>query len=84
VNIAPNPDFLVSGNCTGSTGAYTCANPCISADLTFPTSAVIPACTAYALAAINNARAQENVAPMVLPTNWDSLSVPEQMLWSRT
>ncbi len=80
VNIAPNPDFLVSGNCTGSTGAYTCANPCISADLTFPTFSSNPACTAYALAAINNARAQENVAPMVLPTNWDSLSVPEQML----
>ena len=64
VNIAPNPDFLVSGNCTGSTGAYTCANPCISADLTFPTFSSNPACTAYALAAINNARAQENVATL--------------------
>jgi len=67
VNIAPkNPDFLVSGNCTGSTGAYTCANPA-SALTDLPDLSSNPACTAYALAAINNARAQENVAPMVLP-----------------
>jgi hypothetical protein len=37
------------------------------------------ACTNYVLAAINNARAIEGVRPMVLPTNWFSLSVPEQL-----
>ncbi|MGA2433012.1 MAG: hypothetical protein ABSG09_06085 [Acidimicrobiales bacterium] len=80
VNIMPNPDFLISGTCTGSSGSYTCENPCLNADLTWPTFSNVPACTAYALAAINNARAMENVAPMILPSNWDSLSVPEQML----
>jgi hypothetical protein len=37
------------------------------------------ACTDYVLAAINNARAIEGVRPMVLPNNWFSLSVPEQL-----
>jgi hypothetical protein len=37
------------------------------------------ACTNYILSAINNARAIEGVRPMVLPTNWFSLSVPEQL-----
>jgi len=79
-NITPNPDFLSAGTCTGSTGAYTCTNPCVSTSATFPVYTDDPLCTAYVLSAINNARAQENLAPMVLPTNWTTLTVPEQML----
>jgi hypothetical protein len=37
------------------------------------------ACTDYILQAINDARAVEGVRPMVLPSNWFSLSVPEQL-----
>jgi len=37
------------------------------------------ACTNYILQAINNARAIEGVRPMVLPSNWFSLSVPDQL-----
>jgi hypothetical protein len=37
------------------------------------------ACTNYILQAINNARAIEGVRPMVLPSNWFGLSVPEQL-----
>ena len=79
-NISPNPDFLTLGDCTGTTGSENCANPCVNASPTWPTFTNAPACTAYVLAAINNARALESVAPMVLPTNWASLSVPEQLL----
>ncbi|MBO0728216.1 MAG: hypothetical protein J2P57_03085 [Acidimicrobiaceae bacterium] len=37
-------------------------------------------CTAATLKAINTARATEGVRPMVLPSNYRSLTVPEQML----
>jgi hypothetical protein len=37
------------------------------------------ACTNYILAAINHARAVEGLRAMVLPTNWFSLSVPQQL-----
>ncbi|MFZ1061933.1 MAG: hypothetical protein WAN30_00470 [Acidimicrobiales bacterium] len=79
-NIAPNPDFLSAGTCSGSTGSYSCTNPCVSSSATFPAYTNDPLCTAYVLSAINNARTDENLAPMVLPSNWDSLTVPEQML----
>ena len=79
-NIAPNPNFLTSGSCSGAPGAFTCQNPCVTSSLTWPVFTSSPACTAYILEAINNARATENIGPMVLPSNWDSLTVPEQML----
>jgi hypothetical protein len=79
-NIAPTPNFLQAGGCTGSSGNYSCANPCVSSQLTWPVFSNDPACTAYVLEAINNARAQEKVAPMVLPSNWAGLTIPEQML----
>jgi hypothetical protein len=37
-------------------------------------------CELDALGDINSARAAEGVAPMVLPSNWNSLSVPQQLL----
>ena len=37
-------------------------------------------CQAAALLAIDNARAQEGVGPMVLPANYGSLTLPEQLL----
>ena len=43
-----------------------------------------PACTGYILQAINNARAIEGVKPMVLPSNWFSLSTLSSCSWSPT
>ncbi len=78
-NIAPDPDFLASGPCTGTAGAQTCANPCATSSATFTVMDGDPACDAYVLQAIDAARADEGLAPMVLPSNWTSLSTGEQL-----
>lgn len=78
-NIAPAPNFLDSGECTGAAGAYKCANPCVTSQLTWPSFTNDVACTDYILRAVNAAIARESAGPMVLPTNWYTLSVPEQL-----
>jgi hypothetical protein len=63
-------------------GAWSCANPCVvgsATALSWPGYTNGVACTNYVLSAINNARAIEGVRPMVLPSNWFSLSVAEQL-----
>ena len=78
-NIPPNPNFDSSGLCQWTpSGLGACANPCYNAATN---NWYVPsqACTNYVLAAVNNARAAENVAPMVLPTNWASLTPPERL-----
>jgi len=78
-NVAPSPNFLSSGTCSGANDVVQCDNPCLTPQLTFPESNTSEACTQYLLEAINNARASEGVGEMVLPSNWYSLSVPEQL-----
>jgi hypothetical protein len=85
-NVRPSPNFLSSGVCTRTRTASPCANPCVtqtragvSMRLTFPSYADTPACTAYLLRAVNTARSAENLPPMVLPTNWITLTAPEQL-----
>ena len=81
-NIAPVPDFLAPGACTFVAGVWSCANPCVvgtASALSWPGYTNGDACTNYILSAINNARAVEGVRPMVLPSNWLVLSVPEQL-----
>jgi hypothetical protein len=78
-NVAPNPNFLVSGPCTGTAGDETCANPCVTPSATFPTLDDDSACSSYVLQAIDAARADEGLAPMVLPSNWASLSTGQQL-----
>ena len=81
-NIAPNPNFLAAGHCSFANGVWSCDNPCIvgsATALSWPAFTNGVACTNYVLAAINNARSAEGVGPMVLPTNWFSLSVPQQL-----
>ena len=78
-NITPNPNFLNSGQCTESGGSWSCVNPCVSSSLTWSAYNNTPGCTAYVLQAINVARADENLAAMVLPTNWSSLSPAQQL-----
>jgi len=58
-NIAPSPNFLQAGQCSQLNGAWTCANPCVTPQLSYPVSDNSPACTSYLLLAINNARAIE-------------------------
>lgn len=81
-NIAAHPDFESSGPCYARSHALSCANPCFR--LASGSIHVLPydnsaACTTYVLAAINAAHAVEHLAPMVLPNNWYTLSVDEQM-----
>jgi hypothetical protein len=47
--------------------------------MTFPVTDDAPACTTFILLAINNARTVEGLPAMVLPSNWYSLTVPEQL-----
>jgi hypothetical protein len=85
-NVQPVPNFLSSGACVASSAAHTCANPCVTlvrigASLrpAFPRYANTAACAAFQLRAINAARTAEHLPLMVLPTNWISLSAPEQL-----
>ena len=78
-NVVANPPILSSGQCSGTSGSYTCANPCVTSSLTWPVWTADQGCTAYVLEAIDNARAAEGVPAMVLPSNWDSLSIAEQL-----
>jgi hypothetical protein len=81
-NIAPNPNFLQTGHCTFANGVWGCDNPCVvgsATALSWPGFTNGAACTNYVLQAINNARADEGVRPMVLPNNWYSLTTAEQL-----
>jgi hypothetical protein len=51
----------------------------VSSTLTFPTSTNDVACTNYILQAIDAARSAESLGPMVLPSNWYSLTTAEQL-----
>lgn len=78
-NIAPNPDFTTSGTCTSSGTTWQCANPCVTAQLTFPVFTSSTLCANYVLQALDAARKAEKVAPMELPTNWSHLDAAEQL-----
>ena len=81
-NIDPSPNFLATGACSFANAVWSCANPCVvgtASALSWPGYTGGVDCTNYILSAINNARAIEGVRPMVLPSNWFSLSVPEQL-----
>ncbi|MGD0198567.1 MAG: hypothetical protein ABSC56_11775 [Solirubrobacteraceae bacterium] len=73
-NIAPEPNY---DNCSAN-GYCTHGPPCYSGKLAPDYSS--QACESAELAAINHARAKEGVAPMVLPTNFNSLTGDEQLL----
>ena len=78
-NVKPNPNFLQSGPCTKPGAAWICTNPCVTSGLKWPTLGSGPACTNYILLAINTARRSEGLGPMVLPTNWFSLTARQQL-----
>lgn len=75
--ITPSPNFDYSGLCTGSGAAFKCPNPCWNGrSVVYRNTA---ACNAFVERAINRARSTEGLAPVTLPTNWYSLTVPEQL-----
>lgn len=78
-NIAPKPDFYLSGRCTSDGSGWRCPNPCVGKNLKFPAYDDGQSCAVFVLRALNAARANEGVTAMVLPTNWQRLSAPEQL-----
>jgi len=79
-NITPNPNYLESAVCTSTGSTWSCANPCASSlTARFPAYNNGPACTQYLVQIVNNARKLEHLRPVVLPTNWYSLTPPEQL-----
>jgi hypothetical protein len=82
-NIPSNPDLFSSGSC-GLIGSQlsNCQNPCADGAASggpWPILVETLGCTNYSLESVNNAAAQEGVGPMVLPSNFTSLTVPEQL-----
>ena len=88
-NTAQPPLANDSGNCTGDDANgfpdQDCASPCYPSysvqsggSFSLPL-ADTPACTQYILTGINAAQAQERDPAIVLPTNYSSLNVPEQL-----
>jgi hypothetical protein len=78
-NIVPSPNFLQAGSGQIVNGQAVFENPCVTPQATWPAVTADPSCTAYVLQVINNARAVEGVKAMVLPSNWSSLTTPEQL-----
>jgi hypothetical protein len=78
-NIPLTPPFATTGPCTYSSTGFSCQNPCVTTKGKFPVYSNVPSCTSYVLRAVNYARSSENVAPMVLPSNWYHLTPLEQL-----
>ncbi|HEV3265100.1 MAG TPA: hypothetical protein VG014_06230 [Acidimicrobiales bacterium] len=82
-NILSNPNLFSSGTCSLiGTLLSNCQNPCAdgaTAGGLWPILVETLGCTNYSLESVNNAAAQEGVSPMTLPSNFTSLSVPEQL-----
>jgi len=79
-NITPQPNFLQSAVCTRNGSTWNCANPCVSSQTAgFVAYNNSPGCTQYLVQIVNVARKSENLQPMVLPTNWYSLTPAEQL-----
>ncbi|HWE69887.1 MAG TPA: hypothetical protein VG205_05965 [Acidimicrobiales bacterium] len=81
-NILSNPNLFSSGACSLiGTLLSNCQNPCAdgSSGGLWPILVETLGCTNYTLQSVDNAAAQEGLSPMTLPSNFDNLSVPEQL-----
>jgi len=79
-NFTPHPNFLTTVVVHECPGRLELREPCASSQTaSLPVYTNNPTCTQYLLHIINAARKRENVKPMVLPTNWYSLSAGEQL-----
>jgi len=86
LNMRPVPNFLSSGTCGLLSIGYSCANPCVGVikssgteHLVFPAFDDAARCVAFLLRSVDAARASEGVGTLFLPSNWHSLTVPEQL-----
>jgi hypothetical protein len=77
-NIAPSPDYQVWSSSTDANGSTVPTNPCV-ANTMVPAYTNSAACSNFVLRAINAARASEGVKPMILPSNWYTLSAAQQL-----
>ena len=82
-NITPNP-LLQGGSCSVSpSGVETCTSPCIEPPSSATGVAVIdtnlPSCIDGWIAQLNQAHADEGIAPLQLPGNFASLSIAEEI-----
>jgi hypothetical protein len=73
-NIPPNPNY---DNCSGT--FCSSGPPCYSAQYPFSPEFSAGACVDAEVAAIDNARQDEGVAPLALPSDWTSLTPDEQV-----
>jgi hypothetical protein len=78
-NLDPSPDFLVSGPCAWTAGAWHCENPCVTGLLAFPSYTSEPSCLGYVARALGRAWSRERIGPLVLPSNFAALTAPEQL-----
>jgi hypothetical protein len=81
-NILSNPNLFSSGTCSLiGTLLSNCQNPCADGGSPglWPILVQTLGCTNYSVASVNNAAGQEGVGPMTLPSNFVSLSVPQQL-----
>ncbi len=78
-NITPNPLLYGGGTCNyNASGALTCTSPCINpADMSFNLN--LPSCINAWAAQLNQAHADEGIAPLQLPGNFASLSPAEEI-----
>lgn len=70
---------LATGALATTTPAWTTSPSSVMASECFSGSATPATCDPAALAAINSARRAEGIGPMVLPTNYDTLTAPEEL-----
>jgi hypothetical protein len=84
-NVSPAPDFLSAGRCVtttthGATHGATCSNPCVGSRMAYPrANDSAPACTTYVWRALSRASVVDGAGPLILPSNWTSLTVAEQL-----
>ena len=77
-NITPNP-LLQGGSCSVSpSGVETCTSPCMDPS-NYSFNLNLPACINAWIAQLNQAHADEGIAPLQLPGNFASLSIAEEI-----
>ena len=80
-NIRPAPNFLSAGHCV-TTGSHrgTCTNPCVGSRLAYPrANDAASSCTTYVWRALSRASVADGAGPLILPSNWRTLTVADQL-----
>ena len=78
-NITPQPNFLTSGACHVGDKGWKCANPCVTHTMGWGVATRNTACAQLLVRAIDDARRQEHVRALQLPSTWLRLTPAEQL-----